>query len=338
MKKIVCLFILAITGLGIYSCQPDDTIPQEVVTPYATQYPIDLVLMDSFLAEYNMTFDADMEVTFTKIPSPNTNNLKAIKDDPTLTVNNVVEKVGDVNHKLYYITLRQGVREKPCVLDSVYVNYEGQYLSSTATNKLNPFEKSNKPAWFQLSSTIRGWQEIIRLFNSGNYDVNSTNGTITYSDFGAGVMIIPSAFGYYNRPTSSIPAYAPLVFSFKLNRINYIDHDGDRINSIDEDVNGDGFFTNDDTDGDGFQNFLDIDDDGDGKFTKEEIRKPETEINNTFGLSPYYSFNSRLDDPNTIISPAYPLNNEFELNGIPSCSGDKTTPTRVRKHLDKNCQ
>ncbi|MFD0964607.1 hypothetical protein [Pseudofulvibacter geojedonensis] len=48
------------------------------------------------------------------------------------------------------------------------------------------------------------------------------------------------------------------------------DNDGDGVLTQDEDINGDGDFTNDDTDGDGVANYLDDDDDGDGILTQDE--------------------------------------------------------------------
>ena len=48
------------------------------------------------------------------------------------------------------------------------------------------------------------------------------------------------------------------------------DHDSDGVNSIEEDLNKDHIFNNDDTDSDGIPNFYDNDDDGDGILTKDE--------------------------------------------------------------------
>ena len=48
------------------------------------------------------------------------------------------------------------------------------------------------------------------------------------------------------------------------------DNDNDGVLDVDEDVNGDGDFTNDDTDSDGISNYLDPDDDNDGVPTIKE--------------------------------------------------------------------
>jgi hypothetical protein len=168
----------------------------------------------------------------------------------------------------------------------------------------------NPQQFFSLLGTITGWGETFPEFKTGTYSSNA-DGTISYKDYGAGVMFIPSGLGYYNAGSASIPAYAPLVFSFKLYEINRLDSDGDGILNFQEDINGDdymrilatGVVNPDDTDGDGIPNFLDVDDDGDGKSTKLEIT-----------------------DANGALIP-------FEA--IPSCDGNTTDPTRIKRHLVK---
>ena len=61
-----------------------------------------------------------------------------------------------------------------------------------------------------------------------------------------------------------------MIFQINLNTFNTTDHDYDGINSIDEDLNGDHIFANDDTDEDNIPNYRDSDDDGDGVLTKDE--------------------------------------------------------------------
>ena len=106
-------------------------------------------------------------------------------------------------------------------------------------------------------------------------------------------MFIPSGLAYYNSGSVGIPAYAPLVFSFKLYEIQRLDHDNDGVIDFYEDLDNDrylpyfrelvkGTAITDDTDKDGNPDYLDIDDDGDNYTTKLEIKNPTT------GL--YYSF------------------------------------------------
>jgi len=68
-------------------------------------------------------------------------------------------------------------------------------------------------------------------------------------------IILPVLFGILLLGLFSIPS------------VYAADSDSDGIDDLDEDLNGDGIFTNDDTDGDGIPNYLDNDDDGDGYLT-----------------------------------------------------------------------
>jgi hypothetical protein len=63
---------------------------------------------------------------------------------------------------------------------------------------------------------------------------------------------------------------------------NYLDtdDDGDGIPTVDEDINGDGDYSNDDTDGDGIPNYLDNDDDGDTILTQYEDLNADGNFNN----------------------------------------------------------
>ena len=161
-----------------------------------------------------------------------------------------------------------------------------------------------------MTTTITGWGEIFPQFKTGTYSSN-TDGTVSYKDFGAGVMFVPSGLGYYNSGSASIPAYAPLIFSFKLYEINRLDSDGDGIKNFQEDINGDGYMrvlatgivNPDDTDKDGIPDFLDTDDDGDGVSTRKEIT-----------------------DGNGVL---------IHYAAIPSCDGNTTNPVRIKRHLVK---
>jgi hypothetical protein len=82
-----------------------------------------------------------------------------------------------------------------------------------------------------LFSTISGWERNIPLFKTGDTPIANADGTVTYNNFGAGVMFIPSGLAYYSTG-SGIPTYVPLIFKFKLFAISRLDQDGDGIPSI----------------------------------------------------------------------------------------------------------
>ena len=196
--------------------------------------------------------------------------------------------------------------------------------TSTITSK--QFEESINPqGFFNLTGVIRGWSEIFPQFKTGSYTGNP-DGTVSYNDFGAGVMFIPSGLAYFGSSAGGIPNYSPLIFSFKLYEIQRMDQDADGIYSYQEDLNGDGYLYTlekgvnnpDNTNGPGtavligpnkfsevdeVPDFLDVDDDGDFFTTASEIKNP-------------------------ITGDAYPFAD------IPTCGG---TGNGKKKYLDPSC-
>jgi hypothetical protein len=293
--KTIVGFTLA---LMVVSCSKNDD-ETEPLRDYAVQYATDLEKIEEFLQTHYITvvdhpgFPDDQNVTFTKIPTGGTQT--SIWNSPDLVTNYTVE-ANDITYKLYYLKLREGSgpnSKSPCNVDRVLASYVGQYLYTTKETvgetevdvlKLKQFEENANPqAFLTLSATIRGWSEVFPKFTTGSY-VGNTDGTLTYSDFGAGIMFIPSGLGYYASASGAIPAYSPLIFTFKLYEIQRVDNDGDGIYSYQEDLNNDGYVrvleegvaNVDDTDGDRVPDFLDVDDDGDFFMTKTEIKNPIT--------------------------------------------------------------
>ena len=71
----------------------------------------------------------------------------------------------------------------------------------------------------------------------------------------------------------------------------------------------------------------DFDDDNDGTLTKEEIKF--SYLDGLITKTSWYPFNgAAVDDPSTPYD---------DTKGIPSCSGDYFTTTRIRKHIDASC-
>ncbi len=324
MNKFKYYFILLITTVSLFSCSKDDAAEIEPPRDYAVQLATDLTDIEEYLKTYSITvlnhpgFADDQDVTFTKIPTggtaPSIYSYLNSATFPKLLMKKV--KLHDITYDLYYLVLREGVGEKPSNVDGVLAAYKGDYLDRQTVSEVTAltatqFEEVKNPQQFlSLFSTITGWGETFPEFKVGTYSSNA-DGTVSYNDFGAGIMFIPSGLGYYNSGSASIPAYAPLVFSFKLFAISRLDSDNDGIMNFQEDVNGDGYMrilatgvvNPDDTDGDGIPNFLDADDDGDGISTKTEIT-----------------------GANGVLIP---------FADIPSCDGNTTDPARVKRHLVK---
>ena len=340
MNKVTFYFIVSIATLFLFSCTKTDPIAE--ITPpraYADQYKTDIADIKEYLTRYYITVvnnpgkTNDQDVTITKIPEGGTQRsimsyFNAVTY-PKLLMRLV--KLHDVDYELYYLVLRPGIGESPTNVDGVFAAYRGDYLQRIAATTTTPiipsyisatkFEEAKFPqTFFSLYSTVSGWVETFPQFKKGTYTTNA-DGSVSYNDFGAGVMFLPSGLGYYNRGQGSIPSYAPLVFSFKLYEIERLDQDNDGIPSYREDLDKDGyikFYTNtvnypttpadairyaDDTDKDGIPDFFDGDDDGDNYTTKLELKKPD---------GTYHTFET-----------------------VPSCSG---SANGVKRYLTADCK
>ena len=337
MSKIKFYFILLVAAVTINSCKnDDDDIEVTPPKPYADQYPIDSALIETYLKTNYITVvnapgeTRDQDVTIAKLDATHTVSIWDQKDYQLL--NRKVELHG-ITYVLYYLVLRQGQGEKPCNVDDVFTSYNGKYLAETTTDNVTSltatqFEEVVYPqAFMSLYGVVRGWKEVFPQFKAGVTTANG-DGTVKYTNFGAGVMFIPSGLAYYNQPPGGIPAYAPLVFSFKLYEIKRSDleykivsgeafSDPDGVPSYQEDSNGDGYVWTkgelptedavnpDDTDKDGIPDFIDFDDDGDNYSTRGEVKDKDGN---------YYSFDK-----------------------IPDCSGKETTDRLKKRHLDPTC-
>ena len=348
--KIIFLFSL---GLTVVSCSKSDN-NTEPLRDYTEQYTKDLTNIETYMHTHYMEVvnnpgaTEDQDVTFTLIPEGGTQT--SIWDQttyPILTRLVTVKQNGiDVTYKIYFIQLRQGSganSKSPCNVDRVLTSYRGENIFSSTeqvngvdvtTIKSDQFEESINPQnYFNLTSVIRGWSEIFPQFRTGTYSGNpdgvyppNLDGTTSYYDFGAGVMFIPSGLAYYGNSPGGIPAYSPLIFSFKLYEIQRMDQDADGIYSYQEDLNDDGYLYTlekgvnnpDNTNGPGtavligpnkfsevdeVPDFLDVDDDGDFFTTASEIKNP-------------------------ITGDAYPFAD------IPTCGG---TGNGKKKYLDPSC-
>lgn len=325
MNKFKFYFILLITSITIFSCSKNNN-EETVVEPlrdYQTQYNTDIADIEEYLKTNYITVTnapgqtSDQDVVISKITDATTqvsimsytsNAYVGSTVFPQLW--NRIVKQNDIEYKLYYLVLREGMGEFPCNSDNILIAYKGDYLSRQTVSDVTTlsttfFEEIKFPqGMLDLSGIdlmasggdlIKGWKEIIPQFKTGTYTSNS-DGTLSHKDFGAGVMFIPSGLGYYTS-YRSIPAYTPLIFSFKLYEIQRLDHDGDGIPDFQEDLDGDrympyiselkkGIAIADDTDSDGIPDFYDVDDDGDKYTTKLEIKNPTTGLPYPFANIP----------------------------------------------------
>lgn len=371
MNKIFKLFFVFALLLVISSCNKDDDTYVEPLRDYGEQYAKDLDSINKFIDTHYLTVDANYNVTFSEILAGGTQQSIRQQTDYPLDFTMVQNDDQDVNYKLYFIKLRQGSGRYPTAVDSVHVAYKGEniftnkveILPSTEPVKtyrtfldVNQFDFSSFPVWFQLQDLVPGWAEIIPKFRTGVYDVSDVPNPnpVNFQEYGAGIMFLPSALGYYANSSASgtIPSYAPLIFSFKLMELRYKDHDRDGILSKDEGNPNDPTMKliDYDSDGDGTANMYDVDDDGDYVLTKNELKYTYTD--GSLKKTRYYPYNgAATDDPSTswdetkgipraFTGPLMPVTiAPSTIIMLPSPGpGDFTDPTRLRRHLDPNAK
>jgi FKBP-type peptidyl-prolyl cis-trans isomerase FkpA len=372
MNKFKYFFILLIAVTALVSCNKDDddkavTVP---LRDYNDQYKADNDSIVKYLkTNYIEEVTADFDIKISKIPAGGTQTSIWSQTVYPLKTRNVYND--NITYTVYYLVLNEGVGEAPCNFDRINTSYVGNLLNGTVFDTSNNFGRT-----FDLDGLgsngvfVDGWKEIFPKLKAGKANPVNADGTITYSNFGAGVMFLPSGLAYYAGGSGSIPAYAPLVFSVKLYAVQRLDHDQDGVLDIDEDVNGDGYvydFRNtelyanppaaliDDTDGDGVADFIDIDDDGDGYTTFLEITKPTGKVGVViengekvnYGPSKYFPFEAfEVEDDPTTPNTNEKLNTEPRgipafvktetVDGVTKNVYDYTTSGRLKIHLDKN--
>ena len=311
MKLPLRLLLLIPFIFILVGCPGEDTPETFQSRPYLEVYNENIAEIEDFMESHYITVDASYNVTFTKITAttPGTPIFDAL--DTSTSQNNPLKPLKfktilkeGVDHKLYYLKLNEGAGSNPTRLDSVFTSYKGYKTDLTS------FDSASSPTWFQLQDVIQGWQEVFPEFKSSVGQTINSDGTITFNNFGAGIMFVPSGLAYFSGTGGgSIGSYTPIIFTFKLIKVRYKDHDGDKILSKDE-YGGPTSGTPLDTDGDGKPDYADFDDDNDGKLTKEEIRI-------STGVTGWYTYNL-----------------------IPDCAGIVfgSSGFNKRRHLDTSCQ
>lgn len=204
----------------------------------------------------------------------------------------------EAQYEYYILKLNQGGGEdSPNFTDKVRVEYEGSLVSDRSV-----FDSAVTPTDFDLvgfgvgTGVINGWQRVFPEFNTAASFTTGAN--VEYSDFGLGVMFLPSGLAYFSRQLNGIPSYSNLVFKFSLFQTQVNDHDSDGIPSYLEDLDADLSVFDEDTDEDILVNYIDADDDGDGVLTRNELERTE-----------YPPFNN--GDPEPIFGA-----NEFEISRV----------------------
>ncbi|MCL9771133.1 FKBP-type peptidylprolyl isomerase [Flavobacterium sp. HXWNR69] len=342
MNSFFKIVLVAALFTSLYSCQKDDGVTLTPDRPYGEVFVEDSTKIREFMDSHYITYDSDFNVTFTQIP--NGGSQTPISDMNELDT--IQRKIHDITYVIYYLKLREGSGENITRVDSSFVSYKGFTFNKTTTDNVvtynqTVFDEKQFPVWFSLDEVIRGWSEIIPLFKTGTY-TSQADGTISFDNFGAGVMFVPSGLAYFSTGTLSIPSYTPTIFTFKLHNLRRRDHDRDKVLSMYEygnPLDTDRFKKSPiDTDGDGRPDYIDVDDDGDGVLTKTEIAFTYDQGGVTkTGYYPYHG--ALVDDPSTPYNDTFgiprkytgPLNSNNKPTPLPV---DFTDVGRIRRHLD----
>lgn len=262
-------------AVSLSSCGSDDNNTTEPVElrDFLEQSITDDALLVDYLSNHFYNYedfpradDTEVTISIDTISGDNADKTPMIEQVQQLSVPITDENGAVTNHTLYYLVAQQGseLEKKPSIVDSTYVTYRGELLTGTI------FDQRNTPIWFDNIRVVSGFRYGLQNFAPGTFS-QDTDGTISFRDYGQGILFMPSGLGYYSSPQGLIPAYAPIVFTVSVYTSNVADHDNDGVFSIEEDPDGDGNPLNDDTDGDGTPNLLDFDDDGDGILTFLEL-------------------------------------------------------------------
>lgn len=298
IKQYQILFLLVV--LTIVSCKKDDDGKQITKVEVRDRKEQQVVDRDSLLGYFethyynsskfetpgNYTISdiviselpKDGDGKYLPMPNPDKNtmlNAPGVLKTYTYTLD-------DTEYEYYVLNISEGEGESPHFTDAVRLSYSGNTMDEKV------FDSSVNPTDIEMvtntgGGVIKGWHLVIPKFKTASsFEINN-DGTVAYSNYGLGVMFLPSGLGYYSNTQPSIPSYSNLIFKIALYQYEEKDHDGDGVASYLEDLDGDMSVLNDDTDGNKLPNYLDADDDGDGVLTKHEDLDGDGDPTNDIG-------------------------------------------------------
>ncbi len=282
MKKIVPLLIVLIAVA--YGCKKDDDSVDPNFIPArdrGEEAPLSTAIIEEYLETHFYNYEEfenppegfDYQIRFDTIAGDNADKIPLMSQVASKNVKDRMDT--SVTYKLYYLNAIQGSGEQPNFPDLVTVSYAGTYINleegSRPYSKI--FDVSSVPVKFDLTAIVNGFQDGLIEFNTASGFVTNPDGTIGFQEFGVGAVFMQAGLGYYVNPppTSNIPLYSQLIFTFQLYETELGDQDNDGLPSVMEDVNNNGLEEDDDTDGDDAPNYDDADDDNDGRPTRDEI-------------------------------------------------------------------
>lgn len=315
MKYYAILSLLFITVFT--SCKKDDDTGFQPIPPRdrTAQQIVDKDSLLNYLEThyYNAsTFETPgdhtiSELIISELPQDeNGNDLVLLSNSALLETH--IATFADVEYEYYILRLNTGGGKSPNFTDKVRVIYSGNLLDG------HVFDSAVNPIDFQLVDingfgVIEGWRRVFPRFKAAESFVDGGDGTISYSNYGLGVMFLPSGLAYFNAsPSSDIPLYSNLIFKFQLFQTEVNDHDNDGVPSHIEDIDGNASIINDNTDGDGLPNFVDADDDGDGVATIDELQAMTYTVDTNIGESEPQLSSGEFERSRTVTAGVITLN------------------------------
>lgn len=279
MKRIITAISILAIVIAI-SCSPDDPDFRPVPERDRTEQQItdNDSLLGYFETHYynfaelqaleNISID---DIVISELPKDDNGNYLPLPDPDNnrLLMGNLEIKnttFQDVDYVYYILRLNQGGgATRPNFSDNVRVRFSGNLQNDVI------FDSTVNPTTLDLTNTVAGWNRVLPEFNvAASFNING-DGTVSFSNYGVGVMFLPSGLAFFGTPPFGVPIYSNLIFKFELYQSEVLDHDNDGVPTFMEDLNGDKNLFNDDTDNNNIPNFLDDDDDGDGVPTRDEI-------------------------------------------------------------------
>ncbi len=307
----------------LFSCNNDDDSSSIEIRDRTEVAAEDLLEIEEYLQTHffnDEDFDfenpyseanTNYEMVFGTIEGENATKTP-IWDSPYLNYKMVTDPVEeDLEYKMYYLNLREGLGDEVHICDAALVAYKGTTLldylfDSSATNSFFELSLVNN----QSQGVIKGFREALIEFKTATNYVENDDGTVSYQDYGIGAAFIPSGLAYFSDYTSSdLPSYSPLIFRFNVYDRILLDHDGDHVPSYIENLDDDKDLFNDDTDEDNTPNLLDIDDDNDGVLTIYEDLEPDEDLEVD---------RDNDGDPTNDIGDGDPTNDDTDGDGIPN--------------------
>ena len=299
MKNWILLGVMF--SMVFVACNNDDDAAPEADPPLELSEVIaeDSAEIETFLDTHFYNYeefasppaDFDFIIDIDTIAGDNSDKTPLSQQMERLTINLESDDLGldgdeTVEHAYYLLRVRERIPDgpKPTIADSTFLKYEGQLLDGTS------FDENQNFTWLELPFTVRGFAEGASELVAGTSAgiIDNPDGTVDITDRGIGMVIFPSAMGYFagGGPSGTIPAYSPLFFKLDIGLfVEDTDRDNDGIPSILEDLDGNGNLLNDNTDLDSelltgiiLPNFRDADDDQDGIPTRDEISDEDGNI------------------------------------------------------------